>query len=108
MIPNSIFADLASNRPVDWDRAEADVRARRVLPRLPAVDARFVREAMAADPHATQELPAIPAAELMADLDARNRIARELDARLQPRPASEWSETALDRLLADVLKEGGR
>jgi hypothetical protein len=83
MIPKAIFDSLASNRPIDWDRAERQ--------------ARDPSEAV------TQEIPVITSAELMATLDRpADRIAAAMDARLQPRPAQEWPREALERLLADV------
>jgi hypothetical protein len=74
MLPTSLLDDIAAGRPVDWDRATREARRMRDP---------FVRAAMASDAATTQELPAISSAELMADLDARNRVARDLDARLQ-------------------------
>jgi hypothetical protein len=75
---------------------------------LSEVDARFVRETMLADPFQTQELPAIPMRELVADRPC-DVVARNLDARLEARPTG-LIAPAMNLLAVTTIlqREGGR
>ena len=85
MIPE-FFDCILERRPFDEARDTRQARRMRgALPRRPHPEL--------AD---TQELPVIPSnAELMAELESRPEVP-------PTRPARQWSQRALDRILADV------
>jgi hypothetical protein len=81
LTPPEFFNCLVENRPFDHARAVDETRSSRFLPR---------------HMETTREMPMLTDAEAVADLDSRAEVP-------PTRPAREWPQRALDRLLADVV-----
>jgi len=149
MIPRTILGSLATNRPIDWDRAERQARdpSEAVAQEIPVIPMAELVSGLGANAEAvethereaarmrglaaraqkvgmltsmfdgvarghetralgladTQEAQVVPQTDRPAD-----RIGREMDARLKPRPPCSWPREALERLLDDVLQPDWR